>query len=256
MIISSIKKLKFDSVRSDHQFFRTKRAIRTENLVASIMHQATSLGMVINALKTHSLCISELKSYVPRTFLKDTDGITVNSQDSIKILGFNYSSSPDMLVQVEEIRKRSRARIWTLRHLGHRGLDKQDLLKVYKSILLPIHDYCSCVYSSSLTQTQVNGLERLQAQALKAIYGFEHSYRSLLQQTGLNTLKEQRDQRSDKFVAKCILNPKYRAWFQPNDQTRQTRNSLPFKEAHARTNRLYNSPLFYMRRRLNAAART
>ena len=58
------EKLNFDSLPTDHQFFGTKRAVRTENLVAQIFHQATSLGMVINALKTHCLCISDLKSYI------------------------------------------------------------------------------------------------------------------------------------------------------------------------------------------------
>ena len=247
------EKLNYDNVPTDGQFFRTKRAIRTENLVASIVHQATSLGMIINALKTHCLCISELKSYVPRAYFKDPEGNNVESQEKIRVLGFTFSSSPDMSAQVEEIKKGFTARIWSLRHLGNRGLSKEDLLKVYRSIMLPIHDYCSCVYNSSLTQTQVNALERLQAQALKAIYGYEHSYRSLLQRTGLQTLKERRDMRSDKFTAKCLSNPKHSGWFEPTDQARTTRKTLPYKEHHARTQRLYNSPLFYMRRRLNAS---
>ena len=247
------EKINFDNVPTDGRFIRTKRAVRTENLVSEIFHQATWLGMVINALKTHCLCISDLKSYLPKAFIKDPDGNNINCQDKIRILGFTFSSNPDMAAQVEEIRKGYVARIWTLRHLGHRGLSKPDLLKVYKAILLPIHDYCSCVYNSSLTQTQANALERLQAQALKAIYGYEHSYRSLLQLTGLQTLKDRRDARSDKFVAKCLQNPKYQGWFKPNIHPRPMRNTLPFKEHHARTARLYNSPLYYMRRRLNAA---
>ena len=246
------EKVNFDNVPTDGQFYRTKRVLRTENLVNDIVHQATSLDMVINTLKTHTICISDLKSYVPRVFFKDPTGNTINSKDSIKILGFTFSSTPDMAAQVEEIRKGFVARIWTLRHLGHRGMTSSDLLKVYKAILLPVHDYCSCVYNSSLTQSQVNALERLQAQALKAIYGYEHSYRSLLQMTGLQTLKERRDMRSDKFVAKCLLNPRFQTWFPPNVQARTTRNTLPFEEKHARTARLYNSPLFFMRRRLNS----
>ena len=246
------EKLNFDTVPTDQQFFRNKRAIRTKNLVAQIVHQATSLGMVINALKTHCLCISDLKSYVPRAFITDGEGNTINSQDSIKILGFTFSSAPDMSAQVEEIRKGLTARIWALRHLGHRGLGKEDLLKVYKSILLPIHDYCSCVYNFSLTQHQAHALERLQAQALKAIYGYEHSYRSLLQLTGLSSLKDRRDARSDKFAEKCLANPRFSGWFKLTDQARSTRNTLRYKETHARTTRLYNSPLYAMRRRLNA----
>lgn len=211
--------------------------------------------MVINALKTHSLCISDLKSYVPRAYFKDPEGNNVESKSTIKILGFTFSSTPDMAAQVAEIKKGFTSRIWALRHLGHRGMSKEDLLRVYKSILLPVHDYCSCVYNSSLTQTQANALERLQTQALKAIYGYEHSYRSLLSSTGLTTLKERRDMRSDKLVAKCLKNPRYQDWFEMNETTRTMRNPLPFKEKQARTNRLYNSPLFYMRRRLNEAAR-
>ena len=166
------EKLNFDTVGTDHHFFRTKRAVRTENLVAQIVHQATSLGMVINALKTHCLCIFDLKSYIPRAYITDGQGTTIRGQDSIKILGFT-SSEPDMSAQVGEIRKGFMARIWALRHLGHRGLGQEDLqgylLRAYKSTLLPIHDYCSCVYNSSLTQLQANALERLQAQALKVI---------------------------------------------------------------------------------------
>ena len=246
------EKINFDGVPTDQSSCRTKRAFRTENLVNTIVHQATSLEMVINALKTHSLCISDLKSYLPRAYFVEPSGSTISSQETMKILGFTFSATPDMAAQVEEIRKGFVARIWTLRHLGHRGMSKEDLLKVYRSILLPVHDYCSCVYNSSLTQTQANALERLQAQALKAIYGYEHSYRSLLQLTGLKTLKERRDARTDKFAAKCLSNPRYQSWFQPNLHQRGTRHSLKYKEYQARTKRLYNSPLYDMRRRLNA----
>ena len=145
-----------------------------------------------------------------------------------------------MSAQVEAIKKGFVARIWSLRHLRHRGLDDADLLKVYKAILLPVHDYCSCVFNSSLTQLQVNALERLQAQALKAIYGYEHSYRSLLEKTGLSTLQQRRDMRSDKFVSKCLANPRLAGWFEPNPAARTTRNSKPFKESRARTQRLFN----------------
>ena len=245
------EKVNFDTVPTDPGDIRNKWAVRTENLFRRIVHQAKSLGMIVNRKKTNMLCISELKSYIARAYIHDTEGNVVESQENMKILGFNFSSTPDMSAQIEAIRKGFMARIWSLRHLGHSGLGTADLLKVYKSILLPIHDYCSCVYNSSLTITQVNVLERLQAQALKAIYGYEHSYRALLEMTGLSTLRERRNMRSDKFVAKCLANPKHKTWFPINEQERTTRNTLPYKENTARTKRLNNSPLFHMRRRLN-----
>ena len=118
-----------------------------------------------------------------------------------------------MAAQVANIRRKFALKIWVLRHLAANGFTQEDLLKVYRSIILPAHDYCSCVFNSSLTQTQSNALERLQAQALKAIYGYEFSYRALLEMSGLSTLKARRDARSDKFARKCLSSPKYKGWF-------------------------------------------
>ena len=114
-----------------------------------------------------------------------------------------------------------------------------------------MHDYCSSVYNSSLTLTQASALERLQANALKAIYGYQFSYRSLLERSGLDKLQVRRDKKSDNFARKCLANPKFSGWFPRNRPARETRSPLPFVEFRARTSRLYNSPMYHMRRRLN-----
>ena len=121
-------------------------------------------------------------------------------------------------LQVKDIRRKYLARIWTLRHLGHRGFEEQELVKVYRSVILPVHDYCS-----SLTLTQATVLERLQAQSLKLIYGYHHSYASLRQMTGLDTLQERRDKRDLKFAQKCLASDRYKAWFSLNPIERITR---------------------------------
>ena len=130
-------------------------------------------------------------------------------------------------------------------------MSKPDLLKVYKSTIIPVHDYCSTVYNSSLTLTQSGQLERLQAMALKAIYGFDHSYHYLLSISGLTSLKARRDERGDRFAQKCAVNPRYATWFPLHQAARVTRKPLRFVETWARTARLYSSPLFHLRRRLN-----
>ena len=142
-------------------------------------------------------------------------------------------------------------RTWILRHLKHRKFTNSDLLKVYRCVILPIHDYCSCVYNSSVTLTQATAMERLQAQALKAIYAYEHSYRSLLQVTGLEKLQVRRDNRCRKFAQKAAFSQRFREWFTLNNIARPTRGQLLYREFHARTNRLYNSPVYHMRWPLN-----
>ena len=246
-----MEKLNFDRVPTDGHSFRTKHAKRTQNLFQMISHESEYQKMRVNAAKTQSLCISDLKSYVPRAFFFAQDGTQISSGDNMKILGVEFSSLPDMSAQVKAIKRSFVARVWFLRHLGHLGMNQEDLLAVYKSMILPMHDYCSCVYNSSLTITQSGQLERLQALALKAIYGMEHSYRSLLALSGLPPLKIRRDRRCDKFATKCANSERFGDWFPRNDPLRVTRNPLEFKEERARTKRLYNSPLYHMRRRLN-----
>ena len=246
-----IEKLNFDSVPTGGDATRVKHAARTQNLYRSIVAEAVRRGMVVNDGKTKSLLISEIKSYVPKAFFRDTNENQVVADDEMKILGFHFSSEPGMGAQVAAIRRKFYARKWILHHLGHAGFSKDDLLKVYRSVILPIHDYCSCVYNSSLTQSQASALERLQAQALKTIYGYEHSYRSLLELTGLQTLQARRDARTLKFARKSLANPRFGHWFPLNPVERVTRNPLIYQETHARTKRLYDSPVFHMRRLLN-----
>ena len=246
------EKINFDPVPTDGHSCRTKQALRTQNLFNRIIHQAESKGMRVNAAKTQSMLISETKSYIPRAFFRDTHGTQINTIQTMKILGFHFSSDADMSAQVASIKKKFRGRTWILRHLGHHGFSKKDLVKVYKAVILPVHDYCSCVFNSSLTVTQANALERLQAQALKSIYGYKHSYRSLLELTGIKTLKARRDARCDKFVDKALASAKFANWFPLNPVGRPTRGHLMYKEAFARTKRLYNSPLYSMRRNLNS----
>ena len=249
------EKLNFDTVRVDGSAVKHKHAIRTQNLFRRVTFQAESNGMKVHAGKTQLMCIAETKAYVPRAHFFDLDGNRIVTKSSMKILGFHFSSDPDMALQVKDIRRKYLARIWTLRHLGHRGFEEQELVKVYRSVILPVHDYCSCVFNSSLTLTQATVLERLQAQSLKSIYGYHHSYASLRQMTGLDSLQERRDKRDLKFAQKCLASDRYKAWFPLNPIERVTRQPLKYKESRSRTNRLYNSPLFNMRRRLNGKPR-
>ena len=246
-----LEKLNFVTVLSDGRFVRDKWAVRTQNTFESIIHQAVAQGMKINASKTKALLISELKSYAPTAHFFDVDGNPVRAGDGMKILGVHFSSDPGMAAQVADIKRKFTSRIWALRHLGRLGMSKPDLLAVYKSTILPMHDYCSTVYNSSLTLTQSGQLERLQAMALKAIYGFDHSYRSLLSISGLSSLKARRDERGDRFASRCLANPRFASWFPAHNPTRVTRRPLPYQEERARTVRLHSSPIYHLRRRLN-----
>ena len=145
-----------------------------------------------------------------------------------------------------------RQKYWVLYHLRRAGFSEKELAKVYRTCLLPVLDYCSVVYHSMMTDEQDQKVERLQASALRCIYGYETSYARMRELAGVETLRERRITACDKFAKKCLSVPRFAAWFPYKQAGRPgSRRGEEFKEEIARCNRLLNSPIFYMRRRLN-----
>ena len=84
------------------------------------------------------------------------------------------------------------------------------------------------------------------------IYGYEKTYADLLSESGLERLEERRKNNLIRFAENTLKNPKYSdRWFPKRELVRLNRNTAPYLEETAGGNRLYNSPLFTMRRHLN-----
>ena len=112
-------------------------------------------------------------------------------------------------------------------------------------------EFSAIVYHSQLNKFQTELLEKVQKRTLRTIFGFEKTYEELLKEAGIETLEARRQSALLKFAQKSLKNPKYSSWFPLKDNERQTRHTTPYEEEYARGNRLYNSPIFAMRRLLN-----
>ena len=67
----------------------------------------------------------------------------------------------------------------------------------------------------------------------------------------ITTLRLRRIDHCDKFAAKAAANPRFVDWFPLRNSGRATRGGDKFLETYARCDWLRNSPIHYMRRRLN-----
>ena len=76
-------------------------------------------------------------------------------------------------------------RYWILSHLRRFGFNQDELVKVYKTVVRPIADYCSVVYHPMLNDEQDEALDRCQAHALWCIYGMGISYSEMRKKLGL-----------------------------------------------------------------------
>ena len=234
---------------------REKLAVQTQNLFQRVTGKAEWKGMRVNTGKTKMLCISDAMSYVPGSFINTSNGKRIaggGREDSMKLLGFRVSNRPGVAAHVDALKKKFRQRFWVIIHLRTFSFTEQGLVKVYKTVVCPVADYCAPVYHSQLTDEQDGILERQQSHALKLIFGPNISAAKMCEKAGIPTLRQRRTDAVDKFAEKCLSNKRFCKWFPLRLPGRTgNRGGERYLEEHARCDRLKNSPIFYMRRRLN-----
>ena len=124
------------------------------------------------------------------------------------------------------------------------GIKKDKLRDVFTSIMRSVLEFSSVVYHSLLSKFQSNLLDKVQKKTLRMIYGYEKSYKELLElleESGLQSLADRRVEAVSKFAHKTIKNPKYSArWFPQRQATeRSLRSAGALLEEFANGNRLY-----------------
>ena len=123
--------------------------------------------------------------------------------------------------------------------------------KLYCVLVRSILEYSAVTINSQISKYQSNRLEKIQKQCLRIMYGYGKSYTELLQLSGLRPLSERREEQFGRFAVNAAKNPVYAAWFPLNEGRLGTRNRKIYREKIATTDRLYNSPIYSMRRYLN-----
>ena len=230
---------------------KIKQSIPSQNAFRSVTGSAEAIGMLVNTSKTNLICISDALNYTPQVYIEGPGGELIQGGQTLKVLGFHFSTRPGVSLHVEQTVKKIRQRHWILTHLSKVGFNEEELVAVYKSVVLPVADYCCPAYHSLLTDIQDQLLERAQVGALRRIFGYGLSARRLRDKAGVQTLRSRRIELTDKFARKAAASSRFCHWFPKNIVRRNTRNPETYKEFFAKCDRLKNSPLFYMRRRLN-----
>ena len=230
---------------------KLKHVVPTQNAFHSITGRAIEKGMVVNTDKTKLLCISDALNYTPLVYFFDAAGNRIESGKELKVLGFTFSNKPTVSLHLDLTSKKIRQRYWSLRHLRRVGFNDDELVKVYTSSIRPLAEYCCPAFHSMMTDEQDQMLENAQVGALRAIFGYGMSARRLRQQAQVDTLRQRRIELTDRFARKAANSPRFAHWFPRNQGGRNVRSREEFKELFAKTDRLKNSPLYYMRRRLN-----
>ncbi|CAH1257327.1 Hypp1820 [Branchiostoma lanceolatum] len=172
-----------------------------------------------------------------------------------KVLGIWLQSNLKWDKQVCESTKKANKRMFMLRRLKTFGLSTPDLVTVYCGYIRPILEYCAPVYHHSLTNKQTITLENVQRRACRIILGRHyHDYATSLQQCGLETLKERRNNLCRRFATSMEKSERTVDLLPPTrlaSHGRNLRNSKTLSLPTTRTSRFSNSPVPSLLRILN-----
>ena len=225
----------------------------TEQLMNKIITRANTIGMRVNNKKTHILCFSPQNGFDMNVSITLGGSEVVKSENEMRLLGFYFSGEPNANRHVEEIKKKFRSRYWSLVHLRRANIKGQHLFRLYTVFVRPVIEFCSIVYHSLLTKQQETEIERLQRKVVRLCFGYNCDVDQVGRREGIETLKERRECSIDRFIVKNYMNERFtNKWFPRKQHVRlDIRKQKKFEETKANTERFYNSPLNYMRRRIN-----
>ena len=203
--------------------------------------------------KTQLLVISPPNGCITSATIATRQGHTIDSVDTMKLVGFTFGSSPGAGAHVESIGDKYAVKKWMLYHLRDAGFKGEPLYKLYCCYVSSTMEYCSPVYHPMLTQGQEDYLERLQRHALRICFGYDRPVEEWMDHFNISTLKECRIRRCDSFIRKAAANPRFGPRWLPAREPLQvglgTRREI--RETQATSLRRFNSPLAFLRRRAN-----
>ncbi|XP_076052858.1 uncharacterized protein LOC143032271 [Oratosquilla oratoria] len=166
---------------------------------------------------------------------------------STKILGITLDNQLNWNQHVTSIVRTASYKLYMLSRLKSLGTPTSELQEVYKTFIIPTLMYASPAWSSSLTLTQRQKLERVQKRAYRIILGLVYSgYDHALTTLTLSRVSQRHGEALKKFGENLFSHPRHRHFLPPDappprHKTRHRNMLVPIKVP--RTARYKNSAI-------------
>ena len=148
-------------------------ASKSNKELAKLTWNSVVLGMKINEKKTQLPWIGQ-GGKDKRVQIRAGD-CEIWSGEVLTLLGFAFTDKPDASGYVNALVQKFYSKIWVIRKLVKTGWAKNDVCKLYKTVILSTLEYLSPVYLSLLSVEQDRTLEKLHKKALKMIFGWSYN---------------------------------------------------------------------------------
>ena len=185
------------------EIFNKDERSKMNNVLSEINQWSATNFLNINCNKTKELflCAFNRASYE----LLELNNVEIQSVSSFKLLGVNIDCNLKWNSHIDSICSKANTRVYFIKHLKRSGVQLEDLLHFYFSVVRPVLEYACPAWHTELTRDQSDRLETVQKRALSIIFNmsvFENCL-EFCSTNGIETLAVRRDKR---FFARCVVN--------------------------------------------------
>ena len=236
-----------------HNQFIPPQNLKSQKWLDEINAWTSNQKMKINENKTKTMIFnfSDKHQFTTRLQLNSQ---TVEVIKSTRLLGTIVSDDLKWDLNTKNIVKKANARMQLLRKVAEFGAPCEDLKTIYILFIRSLLEQSATVWHSSLSQENIEDLERVQKSAFKVILqekfkGYKHALKTL----EMESLKDRREYLCLNFALKCTKNKKVKDMFPLTTKIHEmkTRNPEKYHVNHTNTERLRKSAVPYMQRLLN-----
>ena len=163
---------------------------------------ADSNKMILNCDKTKHMvmCFARKPPTVPPLVL---DNVVIERVQHAKLLGVVVSCDLKWQKHVDYVCGKASQRLYFLRMLKRAGVELNDIVRIYTSLVRSVLEYACQVWHTGLTSQQSDQLEAIQRRALRIIHP-DKSYNEALGLTKLNTLQDRRTAQAKAFFTDML----------------------------------------------------
>ena len=238
------------------QKYLPSQNILTQSHVDNILQWTGENRMQLNGKKTKIMIINFTKNYQFSTRIHLGDDL-LEIIDETRLLGLEITSDLKFHKNTEVMIKKAYARMCILHKLYSFNVPVEDLLHIYILYIRSLVEQNVAVWNHTITQEEVDDIERVQKTALKIILKENYvDYHSALQSADMEKLCVRRTTLCLRFAKSCLKNEKMADMFPLNpNYDEKLRNSEKYQVKFAHNNRLKDSAIPALQRMLNDDAK-
>ena len=236
----------------EHNQFVPETELESTEFIKKIDSWTTNQKMALNAKKTKYMMVNFCDNYQFNTRIHLNNSV-LDYVNHFRLLGIELTNDLTWRKNTAVMTKKAFARMSLLTKLVHFGVPDTDLVLIYVLYIRSLLEYCAVLWHSTITEEEVNDLERVQKCAAKVILQHRYTtYDEALENLGLTKLTDRRDLICLQFAKSCLKNEKTKSWFPVNHaHEHDIRTREKYQVEYANTERFRQSTLIYLQRLLN-----